>query len=98
MTKKKERFSIGSYSCYDTTTIKDKRKELSVMDAVDLLNELDKENNSLKQENMELIEILKSINGLFTFDDNYVSWFKDCVIVSKEGLEEIDLGSRFEYE
>ena len=50
----------------------------------------------LKEENEQLKQLLKSINGSFTFDDNYVSWFEDCVIVSKEGLKEISLGSDFE--
>lgn len=50
---------------------------------------------SLK-ENEQLKQLLKSINGSFTFDDNYVAWFEDCVIVSKEGLKEISLGSDLE--
>lgn len=52
--------------------------------------------NMLLEENEQLKQLLKSINGSFTFDDNYVSWFEDCVIVSKEGLKEISLGSDLE--
>lgn len=58
-------------------------------EVVDLLNKLAEENEQLKR-------LLSSINGSFTFDDNYASWFEDCVVVSKEGLREISLGSDFE--
>jgi hypothetical protein len=54
MTKK--RFTINSYSSYDTTTIKDNSstRVLSVIDCVDELNYLNKVENELYKENEQL--------------------------------------------
>lgn len=63
---------------------------------VDFYKSFQKDARELEKENERLKRLLKSINYSFTFDDNYASWFEDCIIVSKEGLKEIDLGSDFE--
>jgi len=61
MTEK--RFTINSYSSYDTTTIKDNSstRVLSVIDCVDELNYLNKVGNELYKKNEQLKQ---SVNNL----------------------------------
>lgn len=89
MTEKRFEIKIGEF---EEENIVDNLNRMTIREISDMckkMNELHKENEQLKQ-------LLKSINGSFTFDDNYASWFEDCVIVSKEGLKEISLRSDVE--
>lgn len=82
MTEK--RFTINSYSSYDTTTIKDNSstRVLSVIDCVDELNylnkvgnELYKKNEQLKSENKELKEGVEELNEICKYYEMRIKEF-----------------------
>ena len=76
----------------DNKILKLEKENEKLKNKLKFFMELNKPYGDIIKENEQLKQLLKSINGSFTFDDNYVSWFEDCVIVSKEGLKEISLG------
>lgn len=65
MTEK--RFTINSYSSYDTTTIKDNSstRVLSVIDCVDELNYLNKVGNELYKKNEQLKSTVEEMIKIF---------------------------------